>query len=175
MTLTHFLIQSLLFISGREFSYGVKYDLNSRAEFLWFHGLISNSAFKSQVKMTMSPYEEARRIKIEENTKRMEALNLPSLSLNPFTNPLLPLQNPHRGDSNIAKVTLSRTSYSFLQRIGAIVDTCLSAISSSPTMLFCFGTSTPLNFSQELGTFGFIKSTKFGHAKILLVPVIVSL
>ncbi|WJX82309.1 hypothetical protein P8452_65087 [Trifolium repens] len=26
-------------------SHGVKYDLNSRAEFLWFHGLISNSAF----------------------------------------------------------------------------------------------------------------------------------
>ncbi|KAK2439176.1 hypothetical protein QL285_023876 [Trifolium repens] len=39
----------LLFISGsgREFSCGVKYDLNSRAEFLLFHGLISSSAFKS--------------------------------------------------------------------------------------------------------------------------------
>ncbi|KAK2415384.1 hypothetical protein QL285_037869 [Trifolium repens] len=70
----------MLIFEGREFSYGVKYDLNSRAEFLWFHGLISNSAFKSQVKMATSPYEEAPRIKIEENTKRMEALNLPSLS-----------------------------------------------------------------------------------------------
>jgi hypothetical protein len=30
--------------------------------------------------MTTSPYEEAHRIKIEENTKTMEALNLPSLS-----------------------------------------------------------------------------------------------
>ncbi|KAK2403533.1 hypothetical protein QL285_052959 [Trifolium repens] len=30
--------------------------------------------------MMTSPYEEARRIKIEENTKRMKALNLPSLS-----------------------------------------------------------------------------------------------
>ncbi|WJX77273.1 hypothetical protein P8452_60596 [Trifolium repens] len=167
MTLTHFLIQSLLFISGREFSYGVKYDLNSRAEFLWFHGLISNSAFKSQVKMTMSPYEEARRIKIEENTKRMEALNLPSLSLNPFTNPLLPLQNPHRGDSNIAKVTLSRTSYSFLQRIGAIVVRTLACLP--------FLRLRRCSSASELGTFGFIKSTKFGHAKILLVPVIVSL
>ncbi|KAK2436364.1 hypothetical protein QL285_021362 [Trifolium repens] len=39
--------------------------------------------------MSTSPYEEARRIQIEENTKRMDALN-------PFTNALLPLQNPHR-------------------------------------------------------------------------------
>jgi hypothetical protein len=36
--------------------------------------------FLGVVKMMTSPYEEARRIKIEENTKRMKALNLPSLS-----------------------------------------------------------------------------------------------
>jgi hypothetical protein len=37
--------------------------------------------FLGVVKMMTSPYEEAQRIKIEENTKRMKALNLPSLSI----------------------------------------------------------------------------------------------
>ncbi|KAK2436363.1 hypothetical protein QL285_021362 [Trifolium repens] len=58
--------------------------------------------------MSTSPYEEARRIQIEENTKRMDALN-------PFTNALLPLQNPHRSDmarknaANRAKLKMNHT------------------------------------------------------------------
>ncbi|WJX78087.1 hypothetical protein P8452_61343 [Trifolium repens] len=43
---TH-LFKLLYSYAGRESSYGVKYDLNSRAEFLSFHVPISKSAFKS--------------------------------------------------------------------------------------------------------------------------------
>ncbi|WJX82689.1 hypothetical protein P8452_65413 [Trifolium repens] len=85
--------------------------------------------------------------------------------------------NCRSGDSNIAKVTLLEHHIPSCRELVQLCTqgTRLSTISSSPTMLFCFGTSSPLNVSQEEGTFGFIKSTKFGHAKILLVPVIVSL